>query len=237
MPCSGAATRGGVGAAGDRRGRTEGAAHPASSDSSNAAATDGLIGGSVQNVGTPRCQRGRPPVSSVHEPRAPDRAVAVHGGDLRLAALHAAVREVVERALRAVGGDSAGRRRARPRRRPPRPAPAPRPRDFPWPHLALCGIGLCAWPPGTCSPPRRSAACTCRSTLCSRSWRRGRPRRDRRGARQRRRGRRRRLPRRGGAARHPGRVFDWWDVAINVAAALLGGLVCAWWRWTAGVKP
>lgn len=30
----------------------------------------------------------------------------------------------------------------------------------------------------------------------------------------------------------PGRVFDWWDVALNVAAALLGGLACAWWRWT-----
>lgn len=31
----------------------------------------------------------------------------------------------------------------------------------------------------------------------------------------------------------PGRVFDWWDVALNAAAALLGGLTCAWWRWTA----
>jgi hypothetical protein len=30
----------------------------------------------------------------------------------------------------------------------------------------------------------------------------------------------------------PGRVFDWWDVALNAAAALLGGLACAWWRWT-----
>lgn len=30
----------------------------------------------------------------------------------------------------------------------------------------------------------------------------------------------------------PGRVFDWWDVALNVAAAILGGLACAWWRWT-----
>jgi hypothetical protein len=35
----------------------------------------------------------------------------------------------------------------------------------------------------------------------------------------------------------PGRVFDWWDVAINVAAALLGGLACAWWRWTARPRP
>lgn len=30
----------------------------------------------------------------------------------------------------------------------------------------------------------------------------------------------------------PGRVFDWWDVALNAAAALLGALACAWWRWT-----
>ncbi len=30
----------------------------------------------------------------------------------------------------------------------------------------------------------------------------------------------------------PDRVFDWWDVALNAAAALLGGLACAWWRWT-----
>ena len=35
----------------------------------------------------------------------------------------------------------------------------------------------------------------------------------------------------------PGRVFDWWDVAINVAAALLGGLTCAWWRWTGKARP
>ena len=35
----------------------------------------------------------------------------------------------------------------------------------------------------------------------------------------------------------PGRVFDWWDVALNVAAALLGGLACAWWRWTGGMRP
>lgn len=35
----------------------------------------------------------------------------------------------------------------------------------------------------------------------------------------------------------PGRVFDWWDVALNVAAALLGGLACAWWRWTARGRP
>ena len=35
----------------------------------------------------------------------------------------------------------------------------------------------------------------------------------------------------------PGRVFDWWDVAINVAAAILGGLTCAWWRWTGKVRP
>lgn len=35
----------------------------------------------------------------------------------------------------------------------------------------------------------------------------------------------------------PGRYFDWWDVALNCAAALLGGLVCAWWRWTAKVQP
>ena len=30
----------------------------------------------------------------------------------------------------------------------------------------------------------------------------------------------------------PGRVFDWWDVALNAAAALLGALALAWWRWT-----
>lgn len=30
----------------------------------------------------------------------------------------------------------------------------------------------------------------------------------------------------------PGRVFDWWDVALNLVAALLGALTCAWWRWT-----
>ncbi|MHB8836984.1 MAG: VanZ family protein [Candidatus Methylomirabilia bacterium] len=35
----------------------------------------------------------------------------------------------------------------------------------------------------------------------------------------------------------PGRVFDWWDVALNVAAALLGGLSCAWWRWTGKPQP
>ena len=35
----------------------------------------------------------------------------------------------------------------------------------------------------------------------------------------------------------PGRVFDWWDVALNVAAAILGGLACAWWRWTAEQQP
>ena len=35
----------------------------------------------------------------------------------------------------------------------------------------------------------------------------------------------------------PGRVFDWWDVALNAAAALLGGLACAWWRWTAKAQP
>ena len=35
----------------------------------------------------------------------------------------------------------------------------------------------------------------------------------------------------------PGRVFDWWDVAINVAAAILGGLACAWWRWTGKPQP
>ena len=35
----------------------------------------------------------------------------------------------------------------------------------------------------------------------------------------------------------PGRVFDWWDVALNVAAACLGGLACAWWRWTEKAQP
>ena len=35
----------------------------------------------------------------------------------------------------------------------------------------------------------------------------------------------------------PGRVFDWWDVAINVAAAILGGLAFAWWRWTGRPQP
>jgi len=35
----------------------------------------------------------------------------------------------------------------------------------------------------------------------------------------------------------PGRVFDWWDVALNAAAALLGGFACAWWRWTGKPGP
>ncbi len=35
----------------------------------------------------------------------------------------------------------------------------------------------------------------------------------------------------------PGRVFDWWDVALNAAAAILGGLACAWWRWTGRPRP
>jgi hypothetical protein len=30
----------------------------------------------------------------------------------------------------------------------------------------------------------------------------------------------------------PGRVFDWWDVALNAAASALGALALAWWRWT-----
>jgi VanZ family protein len=35
----------------------------------------------------------------------------------------------------------------------------------------------------------------------------------------------------------PGRVFDWWDVALNAAAALLGALAWAWWRWTGMRRP
>jgi hypothetical protein len=35
----------------------------------------------------------------------------------------------------------------------------------------------------------------------------------------------------------PGRIFDWWDVALNIAAAILGGLACAWWRWTGRPRP
>ena len=35
----------------------------------------------------------------------------------------------------------------------------------------------------------------------------------------------------------PGRVFDWWDVALNAAAAALGALASAWWRWTSGARP
>jgi len=35
----------------------------------------------------------------------------------------------------------------------------------------------------------------------------------------------------------PGRFFDWWDVALNVAAASLGALACAWWRWTGKLPP
>lgn len=35
----------------------------------------------------------------------------------------------------------------------------------------------------------------------------------------------------------PGRVFDWWDVALNAAAALLGALAWAWWRWTGMQRP
>lgn len=30
----------------------------------------------------------------------------------------------------------------------------------------------------------------------------------------------------------PNRVFDWWDVALNAAAAALGAAAAAWWRWT-----
>jgi len=30
----------------------------------------------------------------------------------------------------------------------------------------------------------------------------------------------------------PNRVFDWYDVALNSAAALLGLLAAAWWTWT-----
>ena len=35
----------------------------------------------------------------------------------------------------------------------------------------------------------------------------------------------------------PGRVFDWWDVALNAAAAALGALALAWWRWTGRMTP
>jgi hypothetical protein len=35
----------------------------------------------------------------------------------------------------------------------------------------------------------------------------------------------------------PGRVFDWWDVALNAAAAALGGMAHAWWRWTGEARP
>ena len=30
----------------------------------------------------------------------------------------------------------------------------------------------------------------------------------------------------------PNRVFDWYDVGLNSAAALLGLLASAWWSWT-----
>ena len=31
----------------------------------------------------------------------------------------------------------------------------------------------------------------------------------------------------------PNRVFDWYDVGLNISAALLGSAAAAWWRWTA----
>jgi hypothetical protein len=30
----------------------------------------------------------------------------------------------------------------------------------------------------------------------------------------------------------PGRVFDWWDIALNAASSFLGAAALAWWRWT-----
>ena len=35
----------------------------------------------------------------------------------------------------------------------------------------------------------------------------------------------------------PGRVFDWWDVALNAAAGVLGAAAWAWWRWTGREAP
>jgi len=35
----------------------------------------------------------------------------------------------------------------------------------------------------------------------------------------------------------PSRVFDWWDVALNAAAAALGALAYAWWRWAGEESP
>ena len=35
----------------------------------------------------------------------------------------------------------------------------------------------------------------------------------------------------------PGRVFDWWDIALNAASSLLGALALAWWRWTGSARP
>jgi VanZ family protein len=35
----------------------------------------------------------------------------------------------------------------------------------------------------------------------------------------------------------PNRVFDWYDVGLNAAAALLGAAAAAWWRWTGRGSP
>ena len=34
----------------------------------------------------------------------------------------------------------------------------------------------------------------------------------------------------------PMRFFDWWDVALNAAAAALGVLAALWWAWVAGLR-
>ena len=109
---------------------------------------------------------------------------------------------------------------------------------FPWPHLALAALGLAAWaawrllassPIGRVHLPEYGLL----AILAARAVGGGR------GA----------AIGGGGAAAGvgvldelaqlatPGRVFDWWDVALNAAAALLGGLACAWWRWTAKERP
>lgn len=104
---------------------------------------------------------------------------------------------------------------------------------FPWPHLALAAIGLAAWaawgllassPIGRVHLPQYGLL----AVLAGRAF-----------------GGATGAALGGGAAAAsiglldevvqrftPGRVFDWWDVALNVAAAVIGSLACAWWRWT-----
>jgi len=110
--------------------------------------------------------------------------------------------------------------------------------NYPWPHLALAALGLAAWAAWrllASSPIGRVHLPEYGLLAILAAWAAGGGRGAAIGS--------------GCAAAGvgfldelvqlatPGRVFDWWDVALNVAAALLGGLACAWWRWTAQARP